>query len=85
MKPGRLEEAAEQIIASIKENFDIVETEPEPPAPKTPAKEEAGASTDEALKCPECSTDINETMKSCPKCGVEFEFEEIEVEETVEE
>jgi hypothetical protein len=37
-----------------------------------PHKEKKGSITD-TWECDECSTDVKETDKTCPKCGVEFE------------
>ncbi len=74
---GVTNEDLEKISKLIKDTVDFVEEESD----KTPsesaenASEEAG---EDEYFCPECGARITLDMTHCPKCGVEFEFEEDE-------
>ena len=79
---GVSKEALDKINELISENVEFVEEEePETPA-EEPAAEaqaeeaEAPAEEEEEYFCPECGAKITLDMTHCPKCGVEFEFEE---------
>ena len=79
---GVSKEALDKINQLINENVEFVEEE-EPEAPAEEAAEEAQAEETEAPAeeeeeyfCPECGAKITLDMTHCPKCGVEFEFEE---------
>ena len=79
---GVSKEALDKINQLINENVEFVEEEePETPAEEaaeeTQAEEtEAAAEEEEEYFCPECGAKITLDMTHCPKCGVEFEFEE---------
>src|SRR5574344_37031 len=70
-------ESINKIISDSVE-FEEEPTETSPAAEeKETAKEEAPAAEEEYF-CPECGAKITLDMTRCPKCGVEFEFEEDE-------
>ena len=79
---GVSQEALDKINQLINENVEFVEEEEpeaqsEEAAAETQANEpEAPASEEEEYFCPECGAKITLDMTHCPKCGVEFEFEE---------
>ncbi len=79
---GVSKEALDKINQLINENVEFVEEE-ESEAPAEEAVEEtqaeeteAPAEEEEEYFCPECGAKITLDMTHCPKCGVEFEFEE---------
>src|SRR5574344_2636100 len=81
----KIEGITEEDIAAINKIInDSVEFEEEPaeqaaPAPEKEAEKEApAAEAEEEYFCPECGARITLDMTRCPKCGVEFEFEEDE-------
>ena len=79
---GVSQEALDKINELINENVEFVEEEgaeesAEQPAEETQSEEtEAPAEEEEEYFCPECGAKITLDMTHCPKCGVEFEFEE---------
>ena len=80
---GVSQEALDKINELINENVEFVEEE-ETEAAQTPAEEtaaeekpaEEASDGEEEYFCPECGAKITLDMTHCPKCGVEFEFEE---------
>jgi N utilization substance protein A len=81
----KIEGITEDDIAAINKIIsENVEFEEEPaeetaPAEAAPAAEApAAAEQEEEYFCPECGARITLDMTRCPKCGVEFEFEEDE-------
>ena len=77
---GVTEEDIETINKIINDSVEFEEdnSEAAPAAEASePAKEEAPAAEEEYF-CPECGAKITLDMTRCPKCGVEFEFEEDE-------
>jgi len=82
---GVSKEALDKINELINENVEFVE-EDESDGSEAAAEEtatenqveeaEAPASEEEEYFCPECGAKITLDMTHCPKCGVEFEFEE---------
>ena len=79
---GVSKEALDKINELISENVEFVEeeepeTEAEEIAAEPQAEEtEAAAEEEEEYFCPECGAKMTLDMTHCPKCGVEFEFEE---------
>ena len=79
---GVSQEALDKINQLISENVEFVEEEEpeaqtEEAAAEPQAEEEAApAEEEEEYFCPECGAKITLDMTHCPKCGVEFEFEE---------
>ncbi len=82
---GVSKEALDKINELINENVEFVdedeaETETagaeEEAAPAEKAEEPAAEEEEEEYFCPECGAKITLDMTHCPKCGVEFEFEE---------
>ncbi|MBP5403055.1 MAG: transcription termination/antitermination protein NusA [Treponema sp.] len=72
----------EAVNKIINENVEFVEESEEPSQTEAPseadAQENAGGDAEEEYFCPECGAKITLDMTHCPKCGVEFEFEEDE-------
>ena len=66
----------EAVNKIISENVEFVEESDENPAETEAASE--SDSDEEEYFCPECGAKITLDMTHCPKCGVEFEFEEEE-------
>ena len=66
----------EAVNKIISENVEFVEESDETPAETDAASE--SDSDEEEYFCPECGAKITLDMTHCPKCGVEFEFEEEE-------
>ena len=72
----------DQINQLISENVEFVEDDgaeesTEEAVAETQSEEsEAPAEEEEEYFCPECGAKITLDMTHCPKCGVEFEFEE---------
>ena len=79
---GVSKEALDQINQLISENVEFVEDDgaeesTEEAVAETQSEEsEAPAEEEEEYFCPECGAKITLDMTHCPKCGVEFEFEE---------
>ena len=79
---GVSKEALDQINQLISENVEFVEDDgaeesTEEAVEETQSEEsEAPAEEEEEYFCPECGAKITLDMTHCPKCGVEFEFEE---------
>ncbi len=79
---GVSQEALDKINQLISENVefvedDVAEESTEEPVAETQSEEaEAPAEEEEEYFCPECGAKITLDMTHCPKCGVEFEFEE---------
>ncbi len=78
---GVSQEALDKINELINENVEFVEEEGAEESTEA-AEEEAqpeeteAAAEEEEYFCPECGAKITLDMTHCPKCGVEFEFEE---------
>jgi len=72
----------EAVNKIINENVEFVEESEEPSQTEAPseadAQENAEGDAEEEYFCPECGAKITLDMTHCPKCGVEFEFEEDE-------
>ena len=71
---GLTEEDIEAVNTIINQNVEFVD-ENEASAEKTEETSESDSDEEEYF-CPECGAKITLDMTHCPKCGVEFEFEE---------
>lgn len=71
---GLTEEDIETVNTIINQNVEFV-NENEPAEEKTEEASESDSDEEEYF-CPECGAKITLDMTHCPKCGVEFEFEE---------
>ncbi len=74
---GVSKEDLEKLNALINENIEFVDEEETPVQGET-AQGESNAADEEEYFCPECGAKITLDMTHCPKCGVEFEFQEDE-------
>ncbi|MBD5436932.1 MAG: transcription termination/antitermination protein NusA [Treponema sp.] len=74
---GVSKEDLEKLNALINENIEFVDEEQSPEQGEV-AQTENNAADEEEYFCPECGAKITLDMTHCPKCGVEFEFQEDE-------
>ena len=74
---GVSKEDLEKLNALINENIEFVDEEQSPEQGEG-ANAENNAADEEEYFCPECGAKITLDMTHCPKCGVEFEFQEDE-------
>lgn len=68
-------EAVNKLIHSVVE---FIDEEEDGDSETAPAEATSDSAQEEGYKCPECGAEITLDMTHCPKCGIEFEFEEDE-------
>jgi len=71
---GMSAETAAKVTKTISEKVEIVEEK----VIKTEEREAKGEESEEVeyYECPNCGSQITESMVKCPSCGVELEFQE---------
>ncbi|MBQ8680322.1 MULTISPECIES: transcription termination factor NusA [unclassified Treponema] len=73
---GLTSEELEEVSKIVHSNVEFVEEEESEEAAES--EKETEAESEEEYFCPECGAKITLDMTHCPKCGIEFEFEEDE-------
>ena len=73
---GLTSEELEEVNKIIRSNVEFVDEDSSEESESSAAEEENPAEEEEEYFCPECGAKITLDMTHCPKCGVEFEFEE---------